>query len=106
MWNDAASAADAYLIESGNELFAANSEEGESRLTVSILTMEMRRMLSIMRRGTGGSIAARSMTMLSGKCCKNFYALSKTQPQKVRIRSKYLSSDELPNEKGFAIFGF
>ena len=48
MWNDAASAADAYLIESGNELFAANSEEGESRLTVSILTMEMRRMLSIM----------------------------------------------------------
>lgn len=99
VWNDAASAADAYLIESGNELFAANSEEGEQAYRQYIdngneADVEYHEAwYRWIYRRTLDDNAVRKML-------QKLYALSKTQPQKVRIRSKYLSSDELPNEKG------
>lgn len=99
VWNDTVSAADAYLIESGEELYAENSEEGEQAYRQYI------------DNGNEADVEYhepwyrwvydRSLEKdLAKKLLEKLYSLSQTQPQKVRIRSKYLSSDQLVNEKG------
>ena len=99
VWNDTVSAADAYLIESGEELYAADNEEGE------------RAYAQFIDHGNEADVEYHEAwyrwtynRMLDNNAVKKvlqkLYTLSKTQPQKVRIRSKYLSSNQLPNEKG------
>ena len=97
VWKDIVSEADNYLIETGEELYASNSEEGEQAYRQYI------------DNGNEEDVEyheawyrwnyARS---LDGDAVKTFlqkiYSLSQSQPGMVRIRSRYLSSDQLPNE--------
>lgn len=97
VWNDSASAADAYLIETGEEIYAAGSIEGEQRYQMFI------------ENGNKTDIEYNEAWYRWDYCrtldkngvkklLQNLYQLSRTQPQKVRIRSRFLSSDQLKNE--------
>lgn len=97
VWNDSASAADAYLIETGEEIYAAGSIEGEQRYQMFI------------ENGNEADIEYNEAWYRWNYCqtldkngvkklLQNLYQLSRTQPQKVRIRSRFLSSDQLKNE--------
>lgn len=99
VWNDTPSAADAYLIESGEELYAVNSEEGEQAYRQYIDNgneTDVEYHEAWYRWNYNRTLDDNAVRNLLQK----LYALSKTQPQKVRIRSKYLSSDQLTKEKG------
>lgn len=97
VWNGAASAADNYLIETGEEIYASNSEEGEQAYRKYI------------DNGDEEDVEYHEawyrwnyVRSLEGNAIKIFlqklYDLSQTQPDTVRIRSRYLSSDQLPEE--------
>lgn len=97
VWNDTASAADDYLIETGEEIYASNSEEGEWAYQQYI------------DNGNEEDVEYHEawyrwnyVRILDGNAVKIFlqklYDLSQSQPDIVRIRSRYLSSDQLSNE--------
>lgn len=98
VWKDTVSAADDYLIETGEDIFASNSEEGEQAYKQYIDS------------GNSEDVEYQEAWYrwhyakpLSGDAVKAFlsslYELSKSQKEKVRIRSRYLSSDLLQNEE-------
>ncbi|MDE6999543.1 MAG: SpoIID/LytB domain-containing protein [Lachnospiraceae bacterium] len=97
VWSDAASAADDYLIETGEEIYASNSEEGEQAYRQYI------------DNGNEADVEYHEAWYrwqydkpLEGDDVKDLlnklYELSQSQPGTVRIRSRYLSSDRLPDE--------
>ena len=97
VWGDTVSAADDYLIETGEELYASNSEEGEQAYQQYI------------DHGNEQDVEYQEAwyrwnydKSLEGNAAKSFlqklYDLSQSQPDAVRIRSRYLPSDQLPNE--------
>lgn len=101
VWSDAASAADDYLIETGEEIYASDSAEGEEAY---------RRYID---NGNEADVEYHDAwyrwdydKMLEGDQVKKFldqlYRLSQSQPETVRIRSKYLSSDQLPEENAIS----
>lgn len=98
VWSDVVSAADDYLIETGEEIYASNSEEGEQAYKQYIDS------------GNEEDIEYheawyrwRYDKPLEGNELKQFlkklYTLSQSQPGTVRIRSRKLSSDQLLNEE-------
>ncbi len=98
VWSDAASAADDYLIETGEELYASNSEEGEQAYQQYI------------DNGNEEDVEYHEawyrwsyVKSLEGSAAKKFlqklYELSMSYPDLVRIRSRKLSSDQLPDEE-------
>jgi len=97
VWSDMPTAADAYLVETGEEIYASNSEEGEQAYRQYI------------DNGKEGDVEYReawyrwkydrSFDEDSARIfLKKLYALSQSQPETVRIRSRYLPSDQLPEE--------
>lgn len=98
VWSDTASAADDYLIETGEEIYASNSEEGEQAYRQYI------------DQGNREDVECEEawyrwnyVRSLEGNAIKVFlqklYDLSQSQPETVRIRSRYLSSEQLPAEE-------
>jgi len=97
VWNDTVSAADNYLIETGEEIYASNSEEGEqaykqyidngSEEDVEYHEAWYRWNYNKPLEGDEGK-----------KFLQKLYTLSQSQPEMVKIRSQYLSADQLPNE--------
>ncbi len=97
VWGDMTSAADDYLIETGEEIYASNSEEGEQAYQQYIdngneTDVEYH---EAWYRWTYGK-------SLEGDAVKTFlqklYTLSQLHPETVKIRSQYLASDQLPME--------
>lgn len=97
VWNDTASAADDYLIETGKEIYASDSEEGEQAYQQYI------------DQGNEEDVEYEEAwyrwnyhKSLEGEHVRKFlerlYTLSRSYPETVRIRSRYLSSDQLPDE--------
>jgi len=97
VWKNVVSAADDYLIETGEAVFASNSVEGEQAYQQYIDS------------GNSEDVEYQEAwyrwnytKLLKGDALKiflgNLYELSKLQKETVRIRSRYLSSDQLPNE--------
>lgn len=98
VWGDAVSAADDYLVETGEEIYASNSEEGEQAYKQYIDSgneedIEYHEAWYRWRydKPLGGNELK--------KFLKKLYELSQSQPGMVRIRSRELSSDQLLNEE-------
>ncbi|MBO5145310.1 MAG: SpoIID/LytB domain-containing protein [Lachnospiraceae bacterium] len=98
VWKDYAAPEDEYLIETGNEQYALNNEEGEAAYREYI------------DNGNAGDVEyyeswyrwdySRELNDEAvRKLLQKLYNLSVSQPQKVRIRSQYLPSDQLIQEK-------
>lgn len=97
VWSEHKTSADDYLFETGEEIFAKNNAEGEAAYKQFI---------------DNGSPSDPEFgeawyrwsyeKSLEGEACRKFlkklYDLSNTQPQKVRIRSKYLSKEKILEE--------
>ncbi len=97
VWGDAASAADDYLIETGEEVYASNSEEGEEaykRYIDSGNTEDVEYHEAWYRWQYDRPLDGEDLK----KFLQKLYALSQSQPGTVKIRSRSLSSDQLPNE--------
>ncbi len=97
MWSDAASAADDYLIETGEEIYASNSEEGEQAYRQYIDNgneADVEYHEAWYRWQYDKPLEGEAVTDL----LKKLYELSLSQPGTVRIRSRYLPSDRLPDE--------
>ncbi len=97
VWNDSVSAADAYLIETGEEIYATNSEEGEQHYQMFIDNgnkTDIEYCEAWYRWEYHRTLDKNAVKELLQK----LYQLSCAQPQKVRIRSQFLSSDQLKNE--------
>lgn len=97
VWSEQGSDSDNYLQETGEELFAKNNEEGETAYQCFI------------DEGNPNDVEFGEAwyrwhysKSLSGDGCLTFlsrlYELSQQQPQKVRIRSQYLSKEKLLEE--------
>lgn len=98
VWSDTASPADDYLIETGEEIYASNSEEGEQAYRQYIDSgneEDVEYHEAWYRWKYDKSLEGDDVR----KFLQKLYALSQSQPQAVRIRSRYLSSDQLPNEE-------
>lgn len=97
VWSDQENAADNYLRETGEEIFAQNSEEGEIAYRCFIDNGN----LSDPEFGEAW-YRWRYNKSLEGEACGKFlrhlYELSNQQPQNVRIRSQYLSKEKLLEE--------
>lgn len=97
VWNDTASAADAYLIETGEEIYASNNEEGERAYQQYIdhgNEQDVEFHEAWYRWNYDKSFEGSAIKVFLQK----LYDLSQSQPDTVRIRSRYLPSDQLPNE--------
>ena len=97
VWNDTASAADAYLIETGEEIFASNSEDGEQAFRQYIDNgneQDAEYHEAWYRWNYDKSLDGSTIKVFLQK----LYDLSQSQPDAVRIRSRYLPSDQLPDE--------
>lgn len=99
VWNAQKTEADSYLPETGNVVFAKNDAEGEAAYQAFI------------DNGNSTDVEFNEAWYrwqyekdLEGEACGRFlrrlYDLSNAQPQKVRIRSKYLSKEQLLKEGG------
>lgn len=99
VWSDTASAAERYLIETGKDIYAAGSEEGEQAYQQYIDS------------GDAADVEYQEAWYrwnydrpLEGEALKHFLQnlcdLSKSQPDMVKIRSRYQSSDQLVCENG------
>lgn len=97
VWSEQESDSDNYLQETGEELFAKNNKEGEMAYRCFI------------DEGNPDDVEFGEAwyrwhysKSLDGDSCKTFlsrlYELSQQQPQKVRIRSQYLSKEKLSEE--------
>lgn len=97
VWRDTESAADAYLTETGEDIFASNSAEGEQAYRQYIDSGNVEDV-----EYDEAWYRWKYDRSLEGAAAKTFlqklYTLSQSQPGTVRIRSQYLSSDQLPNE--------
>lgn len=99
VWNAQKTESDSYLPETGNVVFAKNDAEGEAAYQAFI------------DNGNSTDVEFNEAWYrwqyekdLEGEACGRFlrrlYDLSNAQPQKVRIRSKYLSKEQLLKEGG------
>lgn len=97
VWSEQEGAADNYLYETGEELFAKNNAEGEAAYQ------------SFIDNGNPSDVEFGEAwyrwsydKSLEGEACQKFlkhlYELSCQQPEKVRIRSQYLSKEKLLEE--------
>lgn len=101
VWKDKLTEEDAYLKETGNEIYAANNDEGEAAFKAYI------------DNGNPEDVEYdeawyrwKYEKTLDTKAVKNIlgrlYSMSLSQPQKVRIRSQYLSAEKLKEEDTIA----
>lgn len=98
VWNDSPSAADAYLIETGEEIYATGSTEGEQSYQMFIENgneTDIEYNDAWYRWDYDRTLDKNGVKEL----LQNLYQLSQTQPQKIRIRSRFLSSDQIKNEE-------
>lgn len=97
VWSEQEGFSDNYLYETGEALFAKNNEEGEAAYK------------SFIDNGNPSDVEYgeawyrwKYEKSLEGESCQRFlnnlYALSQQQPEKVRIRSRYLSKEKLLEE--------
>ncbi len=97
VWSELQTLADEYLFETGEELFAKNNAKGEDAYQ------------NFIDNGNPSDAEFGEAwyrwqydKSLEGEACRKFlkhlYDLSKLQPQKVRIRSQYLSKEKLLEE--------
>lgn len=98
VWKDTISVADDYLIETGKDIFASNSEEGELAYKQYIDTgnsEDVEYNEAWYRWNYVRSLEGNDVTIFLQK----LYELSQSQSDTVRIRSRYLASEQLQNEK-------
>ncbi len=97
VWNDNISTADMYLIETGEEIYAVGSEEGERCYQMFIDNgneTDIEYDEAWYRWNYNRLFDKNTVKKLLTK----LYQLSQTQPEKVLIRSRFLPSDQLENE--------
>ncbi|MDE7477884.1 MAG: SpoIID/LytB domain-containing protein, partial [Lachnospiraceae bacterium] len=97
VWKDTVSADEDYLIETGEEIYASNSEEGEQayrQYIVSGNSEDIEYDEAWYRWNYDKALGEDAVKNF----LKNLYKLSLSQPNWVKIRSRYLSSDQLQNE--------
>lgn len=97
VWKDRVSDADGYLIETGDALFASNNDEGEAAYKEYIDNGNMQDAEyyeAWYRWDYDKEFDKETVKSLLQK----LYQLSLSQPEKIRIRSKYLSADKLQEE--------
>lgn len=97
VWNGTASAADDYLIETGEELYASGDEEGELAYQ-QYIDHGNEEDIEYHEAWYRWSYARPLEGKVVGTFLQKLYDLSLAQPDTVRIRSRYLSSDQLPKE--------
>ncbi|MDE7321669.1 MAG: SpoIID/LytB domain-containing protein [Lachnospiraceae bacterium] len=98
VWRNTVSEEDSYLVETGMELYAANSEEGELAYQQYIdngNTEDVEYGEAWYRWNYDKVFDASAVKMMFQK----IYNLSLSQPHMVRIRSRFLSSDKILEEE-------
>ena len=99
VWNDTESPADDYLIETGEEIYATNSEEGEQAYR-QYIDNGNEQDVEFHEAWYRWNYVKPFEEDDIRRFLQKLYMLSQSQPETVRIRSRYLSSDQLPNESG------
>lgn len=97
VWKDTVSAADDYLIETGEEIYASNSAEGEQAYQQYIdhgNSEDVEYQEAWYRWNYARSLEGDAVKTF----LRNLYKLSQSQKSVVKIRSQYLSSDQLQKE--------
>lgn len=97
VWKDKPTEEDGYLKETGNEIYAANNEEGENAYKEYIdngNADDVEYNEAWYRWKYEKSLDADAVKRMLDR----LYSMSLTQPQKVRIRSQYLPAEKLKEE--------
>lgn len=97
VWKDRVTSKDGYLIETGEEIFASGSQEGEAAYQqyIDVGNVEDVEYGEAWYRWHYDKVLDGAAVK---KMLQNLYNLSVSQPRTVRIRSQYLSSDKLVEE--------
>ena len=101
VWKDKLTEEDAYLKETGNEIYAANNDEGEAAFKAYIDNgnpEDVEYGEAWYRWKCEKTLDAKAVKNILGR----IYSMSLSQPQKVRIRSQYLSAEKLKEEDTIA----